>query len=60
MKNDTINHQMNPIAMDQNNSSFIARMSNQMIVVNLVRNIGMNLSAMLCWKLSTTESHLSS
>jgi len=48
MKNDTISHPINPIAMDQNNSSFIARISSQIIVVAFVKKIGINLSAMLC------------
>jgi hypothetical protein len=38
------NHQINAIAIDQNNSSLNAKILNQIIVVALVKNIGTNLS----------------
>lgn len=60
MKKETTSHPINPIAMDQNNSSLNARIRRPMIVVSLVRKIGINLSAILCWKLSITENHFSS
>jgi len=58
MKNDTINQPINATAIEPNISSLKARISNQVIVTALVRKIGMNLSAMLILKLSSTENHL--
>jgi hypothetical protein len=57
MKKDTINQPINAIAIDPKSSSFIAKINNQTIVVIFVKNIGINLSAILILKLSTTEFH---
>jgi hypothetical protein len=58
MKNDTINPPIKDRAIEPNISSLKARIRSQMIVTALVRNIGINLSAMLILKLSSTDRHL--
>lgn len=55
MKNDMINPPINATAIEPNISSLKAKISNQIIVTALVRKIGINLSAILILKLSSTD-----
>lgn len=55
MKNETSNHQINAIAIDQNNSSLNANIRSHSIVVSLVRKIGTNLIEIDFLKLSNAD-----
>ena len=55
MKNDISNPPINATAMEPNISSLKARINSPIMVTNLVRKIGINLSAILILKLSNTD-----
>jgi hypothetical protein len=55
MKKDTSNHHINAIAIEPNNSSLNANISNHKIVVNFVRKIGTNLIEIDFLKLSNAD-----